>query len=93
MTPRAGACSSYSKSRTKFYPSFPLKYPSFSHLTISFSAVIVDTRGTGEFQGPSVGFITMNNNIRSQVNGGQEYDTVYPAGIDQNSASGTNAVR
>ncbi|CDS00018.1 uncharacterized protein SPSC_02694 [Sporisorium scitamineum] len=51
--------------------------------------VIIDTRGTGEAQGPSAGFRTMNSRIRSTVSGGSEYDTVYPADYSQNSASGT----
>lgn len=50
---------------------------------------IIDTRGTGEAQGPSAGFRTMNSNIMSQVSGGEEYDTKYPAGADQNSSQGT----
>ena len=33
---------------------------------------LIDTRGTGERQGPSSGFITMNKNILSQVPGGTE---------------------
>lgn len=53
------------------------------------SYVIINTRGTSEPQGPSVGFRTMNTRIRSAVSGGSEYDTLYPAGIDQNSAQGT----
>ena len=56
------------------------------------SYVIIDTRGTGEAQGPSSGFITMNQQIRSTVSGGSEYDTVYPADFSQNSASGTAAI-
>ncbi|CAD0085109.1 unnamed protein product [Aureobasidium mustum] len=53
------------------------------------SYTLIDTRGTGEAQGPSAGFITMNRNIMSQVSGGKEYDTVYPAGSNQDSSSGT----
>ncbi|KAJ1030232.1 hypothetical protein NDA16_001143 [Ustilago loliicola] len=53
------------------------------------SYTVIDTRGTGELQGPSAGFRTMNQKIFSTVSGGVEYDTVYPAGIDQNSAQGT----
>ncbi|GAB7343849.1 hypothetical protein MBLNU457_1817t1 [Dothideomycetes sp. NU457] len=53
------------------------------------SYTLIDTRGTGEPQGPSAGFITMNSNIMNQVPGGQEYDTVYPAADDQDSTSGT----
>ncbi|KAK4895674.1 hypothetical protein LTR27_006155 [Elasticomyces elasticus] len=50
---------------------------------------IIDTRGTGEAQGESSGFRTMNANIRSQVSGGQTYNTVYAADASQNSAAGT----
>ncbi|KAK4953827.1 hypothetical protein LTR10_008431 [Elasticomyces elasticus] len=50
---------------------------------------IIDTRGTGEVQGESSGFRTMNSNIRSQVSGGQTYNTVYAADASQNSAAGT----
>jgi pimeloyl-ACP methyl ester carboxylesterase len=50
---------------------------------------LIDTRGTGEAQGPSAGFRTMNSQILSSVSGGDEYDTVYPADSSQNSASGT----
>lgn len=53
------------------------------------SYVIIDTRGTGEAQGPSSGFRTMNSRIFATVPGGTEYDTVYPADYSQNSASGT----
>lgn len=56
------------------------------------SYVIVDTRGTGEPQGPSAGFRTMNSRIRSSVSGGSEYDTVYPADFSQNSQQGTEAI-
>ncbi|SPO21046.1 uncharacterized protein UTRI_00523 [Ustilago trichophora] len=53
------------------------------------SYTIIDTRGTGEVQGPSAGFRTMNSRIFSTVSGGTEYDTVYPADASQNSAQGT----
>ncbi|SJX60493.1 uncharacterized protein SRS1_10115 [Sporisorium reilianum f. sp. reilianum] len=51
--------------------------------------VIIDTRGTGEAQGPSAGFRTMNQRIFSTVSGGTEYDTVYPAGYNQDSSQGS----
>lgn len=54
--------------------------------------LIIDTRGTGEAQGPSAGFRTMNQRIFSTVSGGSEYDTVYPADYSQNSASGTQDI-
>lgn len=53
------------------------------------SYTIINTRGTGEVQGPSAGFRTMNQAIMSKVPGGEIYNTVYPAGFDQNSAAGT----
>ncbi|CAO1627228.1 unnamed protein product [Parajaminaea phylloscopi] len=53
---------------------------------------IIDTRGTTEIQGPSIGFRTMNTQIRAQVSGGAEYDTVYAAGLDQNSALATTNI-
>lgn len=53
------------------------------------SYTIINTRGTGEAQGESAGFRTMNKNIQSQVKGGKIYSTVYRAGADQNSAAGT----
>ena len=59
---------------------------SCSHYTI------IDTRGNGTPQGPSVGFRTMNANILRQVSGGATYNTVYPAGMNLNSAPGTNDI-
>ncbi|EWG55546.1 hypothetical protein FVEG_13534 [Fusarium verticillioides 7600] len=56
------------------------------------SYTIINTRGTGEIQGPSAGFRTMNSQITSQLPGGKIYNTVYPAGYDQNSASGTQDI-
>ncbi|KAG5750946.1 hypothetical protein H9Q69_007334 [Fusarium xylarioides] len=56
------------------------------------SYTIINTRGTGEMQGPSAGFRTMNSQITSQLPGGKIYNTVYPAGYDQNSASGTQDI-
>jgi hypothetical protein len=53
---------------------------------------IIDTRGNGTPQGPSAGFRIMNANIRMQVSGGTTYNTVYPAGVDLNSAPGTDAI-
>lgn len=53
---------------------------------------LIDTRGTGEAQGPSSGFRTMNSNIMSKLAGGKEYDTVYPASADQDSSAGTQDV-
>ncbi|KAF5265048.1 hypothetical protein FOXYS1_4148 [Fusarium oxysporum] len=56
------------------------------------SYTIINTRGTGEIQGPSAGFRTMNSQITSQVPGGKIYNTVYLAGYDQNSAQGTQDI-
>jgi hypothetical protein len=50
---------------------------------------IINTRGTGEPQGPSSGFITMNSRIRAAKSGGSIYNTVYAAGFSQNSQLGT----
>lgn len=35
------------------------------------SYTIINTRGTGEVQGPSAGFRTMNSNIQQKVKGGK----------------------
>jgi hypothetical protein len=53
------------------------------------SYTIISTRGTGEIQGPSAGFRTMNQRVQQAVSGGKVYNTVYAAGADQNSALGT----
>lgn len=53
---------------------------------------IINTRGTGEAQGPSSGFTTMNRNIQSKLSGGKIYNTVYPADASQNSAAGTTDI-
>ncbi|KAI5238633.1 cutinase [Aureobasidium subglaciale] len=53
---------------------------------------LIETRGTGEPQGPSNSFKTMDASIIAQVAGGSEYNTIYPASIDQNSASGTTDI-
>jgi len=50
---------------------------------------IINTRGTGEPQGPSSGFRTMNSNIQSQLSGGTIYNTVYAADFSQVSTAGT----
>ncbi|KAF7196280.1 putative cutinase 1 [Pseudocercospora fuligena] len=56
------------------------------------SYTLINTRGTGEAQGPSAGFRTMNANIQSQVSGGKVYNTVYPAGANQQSQQGTQDI-
>jgi hypothetical protein len=54
--------------------------------------IIINTRGTGELQGPSSGFRTMNSNIQSKKSGGSVYNTVYPADFSQISTVGTNDI-
>ncbi|CAK1364056.1 unnamed protein product [Cercospora beticola] len=56
------------------------------------SYTIINTRGTGEPQGPSTGFRTMNSNVQRAVSGGKIYNTVYSAGFSQNSAAGTRDI-
>lgn len=56
------------------------------------SYTIINTRGTGERQGESSGFTTINRNVRSAVPGGSVYNTVYAAGFSQNSALGTRDI-
>ncbi|KIS69155.1 uncharacterized protein UMAG_02506 [Mycosarcoma maydis] len=56
------------------------------------SYVLIDTRGTGEFQGPSLGFRIMNAKILSSVTGGSEYDTIYSADFSQISTIGTRNI-
>lgn len=46
-------------------------------LTHRFSTAIINTRGTGELQGPSIGFRTMTRDTLAQVSGGQTYNTNY----------------
>ena len=53
------------------------------------SYVIINTRGTGEMQGQSSGFRTMNRKVMGQKSGGSIYNTVYSAGITQMSGRGT----
>jgi len=53
------------------------------------SYVIINTRGTGEMQGQSSGFRTMNKNVMAKKSGGSIYNTKYSAGITQMSAKGT----
>ena len=56
------------------------------------SYTIINTRGTGELQGQSSGFRTMNANIQQQVPGGKVYNTVYPADFSQVSTVGTSDI-
>ncbi|KAJ4376796.1 hypothetical protein N0V86_006914 [Didymella sp. IMI 355093] len=56
------------------------------------SYTIINTRGTGELQGPSAGFRTMNSRVTSALSGGKIYSTVYAADFSQNSALGTTDI-
>jgi hypothetical protein len=56
------------------------------------SYTIVNTRGTGEPQGPSAGFRTINSRVTSTLPGGTVYNTVYTANFSQNSAAGTEDI-
>ncbi|KAI1336782.1 A cutinase-like protein from cryptococcus Sp [Xylariaceae sp. FL0016] len=56
------------------------------------SYTIINTRGTGESQGQSAGFKTMNSRITSQLPGGTIYSTVYEAGWSQDSEAGTEDI-
>ncbi|KAI8941624.1 hypothetical protein NX059_002837 [Plenodomus lindquistii] len=56
------------------------------------SYTIINTRGTGEAQGPSTGFRTMNSRVTGALSGGKIYNTVYAAGFSQNSAAGTTDI-
>lgn len=58
----------------------------------SSSVALINARGTGEPQGQSAGFRTMNSNIQSQVPGGKIYNVVYPAGSNQDSSAGTRDI-
>lgn len=81
---KRATCSSYST------PPSPALDPSTIPLTRR--AAIINTRGTGEAQGPSAGFRTMNANVQRQLPGGKIYNTVYPASFSQNSAAGTTDI-
>lgn len=54
---------------------------------------IINTRGTGEPQGESSGFTTMNRQVRAAKSGGTIYNTVYAAGFSQNSAAATADIK
>lgn len=53
------------------------------------SYTIINTRGTGEPQGESLGFTAINRRLTAEVPGGKIYNTVYLADASQNSAAGT----
>ncbi|KAK8122880.1 cutinase-domain-containing protein [Apiospora sp. TS-2023a] len=53
------------------------------------SYTIINTRGTGEPQGQSLGFTAINRRLTAEVPGGKIYNTVYFADASQNSALGT----
>ncbi|EMF13934.1 carbohydrate esterase family 5 protein [Sphaerulina musiva SO2202] len=56
------------------------------------SYTIINTRGTGEPPGPCPEFLTMNQNILSQLPGGKVYNTNYRAALDQISEYGTDDI-
>ncbi|KAH6655960.1 A cutinase-like protein from cryptococcus Sp [Truncatella angustata] len=56
------------------------------------SYTIINTRGTGELQGQSAGFTSINSQVTSQLSGGKIYNTVYAADYSQNSAAGTQDI-
>ena len=56
------------------------------------SYTLLNTRGTGEAQGQSSGFRTINSQIQRQVSGGKIYNTVYSASASQISTAGTRDV-
>jgi len=69
--------------------------PILSERAVSTSCpryTLLNTRGTGEPQGESSGFKTMNSRITSQLSGGQIYNTVYAASFSQDSSAGTTDI-
>lgn len=56
------------------------------------SYTIINTRGTGEMQGESSGFRTINAAVTRAISGGKIYNTIYAAGASQNSALGTTDI-
>lgn len=56
------------------------------------SYTIINTRGTGEMQGESSGFRTMNQRVLSALPGGKIYNTVYTADFSQISTAGTRDI-
>lgn len=56
------------------------------------SYTIINTRGTGEAQGESSGFRTINSQVTSQLSGGKIYNTVYSADYSQNSDLATKDI-
>ncbi|KAI1311170.1 A cutinase-like protein from cryptococcus Sp [Xylaria venustula] len=56
------------------------------------SYTIINTRGTGEAQGESSAFRTMNSQITSQLSGGKIYNTVYSASYSQDSTAATQDI-
>lgn len=86
---RQSSCSSYSTFPSS--SSYPFVTMPSTNVLLSPTAII-NTRGTGEPQGQSSGFRTINSNVQSQVSGGTIYNTVYAAGFSQNSAAGTTDI-
>ncbi|KAI0484367.1 A cutinase-like protein from cryptococcus Sp [Xylariaceae sp. FL0804] len=56
------------------------------------SYTLINTRGTGETQGESSAFRTMNSRVTSQKSGGTIYNTVYSAGFTQDSSAATTDI-
>jgi hypothetical protein len=68
-------------------------HPNTAHLNITHTNPLPqNTRGTGEPQGESSGFRTINSRVRTALSGGKTYNTVYPADFSQNSAAGTRDI-
>lgn len=61
-------------------------------LTTTLPPALINTRATGERQGASPVFTTMNSHILGQISNGQVYNTVYPASWDQQSEPGTQDI-
>lgn len=57
--------------------------------TVCSDYTIINTRGTAEIQGFSLGFIFTDRNVQKEVPGGKVYYTIYPASWDQDSTEGT----
>ncbi|OAR00492.1 hypothetical protein LLEC1_00817 [Akanthomyces lecanii] len=53
------------------------------------SYTLINTRGTAEPQGESLGFTAINANVTAERPGGKIYNVVYPADLDQVSTAAT----
>ncbi|KAJ4154909.1 hypothetical protein LMH87_000180 [Akanthomyces muscarius] len=56
------------------------------------SYTLMNTRGTSEPQGESLGFTAINANVSAARPGGKIYNVVYPADWDQNSTAATEDI-